>query len=183
MLVVAIEDASNKSNAEKVIRNFEEFVSPRLSSFRKGIIHTDLNGHNIILKQDPTGSAYHVAGFIDFNDSIQTCIVFELGVSLAHIMRDMLRPAVTDTVELVGPLVSGYNSVLPLTPDELDSLYHIVLARSVFLAINAERVCRTDPANTAHVISSISKSWAFVHAMLSIPSILYNLENASRKAD
>lgn len=165
-----IEDVNNRRNAEKVVKSFEEFISPKLPSFRRGIIHADLTGTNVVVARGISSDAYHVAGVIDFNDSIRTCIVFELGTSLTHIMRDhIVEGAATDTVELVGPLVSGYYNSLPLTQDELDSLYYIVLARCVFLAINSERVCRTDPENTAHVVSSINRNWNFLRHMLSIP--------------
>lgn len=172
-LLSSIKDTKNRSNAEKVISGFEEYVSPRLPSFRRGIIHADLNGDNIIVSRDSVNSeVYHVCGFIDFNDSIFTCIVFELGISLAHIMRENLSASAADnnaiiaTLKLVAPLISGYNSVLSLTDDELDALYYIVLARLVFLAVNSERVHAADPENTAHILPSVTKNWNFINHML-----------------
>ena len=177
----SIHDVSNRGNAEKIFKGFEEFVSPRLPSFRRGIIHADLNGTNIIVARDTADhDEYRVNGFIDFNDSIFSCIIFELSICLAHIMRNHLASATVadsatqpltliDTLNLTGPLISGYNSILPLTYEELDSLYYIILARLLFIAINSERVHRADPENTMHIVTSISDSWNFINHMLCIP--------------
>lgn len=161
----------NRENAKKVINTFEEIVSPRLPFFRRSVIHSDVNSENVIVRQG-TGEdqAYQVAGFIDFNDCILTCTIFELGVSLAHLMRDILVPASPiETVELVGPLLRGYSSVIPLTEAEFDSLLHIMLARSVMVAVYSEHTHIADPVNTEHIVTSISKFWTFIKCMLSLP--------------
>ena len=85
-------------------------------------------------------------------------------------MRDILVPASPiETVELVGPLLRGYSSVIPLTEAEFDSLLHIMLARSVMVAVYSEHTHIADPVNTEHIVTSISKFWTFIKCMLSLP--------------
>lgn len=161
-----IKDSSNKLNAEKVIKAYEDHVVPKIPLLRKGIIHYDMNGKNIILQGHPP-DGYEVSGFIDFNDCSNTCIIFELGISLAHMMIENLHPVTCSSViEFVGPLIGAYTSVMPLKKEELACLYHVVLARCVLLAINSARVFEAEPWNTC-LLSYISKSWMFVEYLLS----------------
>lgn len=165
-------DPHNKANAEKVIKAFEDHVIPKLSSFRTGTIHADVNGLNIIIRRPPGDDQYHVVGFIDFANSIHTCIIFELGISIAHIMRDNIDHVGTiiKAVELAGPLIGSYNHVLPLTADEFDSLYYLVLARCVFLAVLGAQNQKEEPSN-AVFSSHNALSWRVVDELLTTPKL------------
>ncbi len=124
-------------------------MSPKIPFLRRSIIHGDLNGFNIIVDKNESGDAYHLAGIIDFNDCTKTCTVFDLAVCIAGLMESNLKPLhCSSVIEFVGPIISGYNSVLPLTQDELDSLYYLVLARSLQIVVNGERDFKLEPWNT-----------------------------------
>ena len=163
-----IDDLSYKHNAKRIFDAFEKYVSPRIPSFKRGIIHGDFNGLNIILKDKlPTEDSYHVAGFIDFNDCINTCTIFELGVSLAYIMQENMKPVnCSSPVEFVGPYISAYNTVLPLSTDELDCLYYLVLARCCQTALNGTLSFKVEPWNT-YLLTTPHKSWLLIEELLS----------------
>lgn len=165
-----LDDASQVANGEKIFKAFEEHVSPRIPSFKRGIIHGDLNGLNIVLKRRPhTDDGYHVAGFIDFNDCVKTCVVFELGISLAYIMLDNPTPVhCSNVVEFVGPLIGAYNNILPLTAEELDSLYYLVLARCCQTALNGLRSHKVEPTNS-YLLTTPRKSWVLIDQLLNTP--------------
>lgn len=165
-----LDDPTQIANGEKVFKAFEEHVSPRIPSLRKGIIHGDLNGLNIVVKQKlPTEDAYHVTGFIDFNDCVETCVIFELGITLAYIMLDNPTPVhCSNAMEFVGPLIAAYNKVLPLTADELDSLYYLVLARCCQSALNGLRSHKVDPSNL-YLLTTPRKSWVVIDQLLNTP--------------
>ena len=158
------------SNGEKIFEAFEKHVTPKIPSFRRGIIHGDLNGLNIVLRDRlHTDDEYHVAGFIDFNDAIRTCIIFELGISLAYIMQENLQPAFcSNAIEFVCPLIAAYNSVLPLSADELDSLYYLILARCCQTALNGIRAHKVEPWNS-YLLTTPQKSWVLVDHLLKTP--------------
>ena len=164
-----LDSLSQIANAEKIFKAFEERVCPMIPSFKRGIIHGDLNGQNIVLKQTAADSAYHVAAFIDFNDAIETCVIFELGISLAYIMLENLTPVhCSSVVEFVGPLIGAYNSVLPLTAEELDCLYYLVLARCCQTALNGLRSHKVEPSNT-YLLTTPHKSWMLIDQLLNTP--------------
>lgn len=162
-----LDDSNHISNGEKIFKAFKDHVSPNIPSFKRGIIHGDLNGLNIVLKEkQPTDDTYHVAGFIDFNDCIKTCTIFELGISLAYIMLDNL--ACYDVVEFVGPLIGAYNDVMPLSTEEFECLYYLVLARCCQTALNGIRAHKVEPWNS-YLLTTPHKSWLLIDQLLSTP--------------
>lgn len=159
----------HKSEVEKVIKMFEEVVTPRLPSLRKSIVHYDVNGMNTVVENKlPTDKTYLFKSFIDFGDSIKTCTIFDLAICLCYMMVFNLKPVTcSNSVELVGPIISGYNSVLPLSEDELDCLYYLVLARCCIAGVNGEICYKAEPWND-YVLMSAGKSWLLVDELLAI---------------
>lgn len=165
-----LENPHQVANGEKIFKAFEEHVTPRIPYFKRGVIHGDLNGLNIVLKDKlPTDDSYHVAGFIDFNDSVKTCIIFELGISLAYIMQENLHPVTcSSAIELVGPMIKAYNNILPLSAEELDCLYYLVLARCCQTALNGIRAHKVEPWNS-YLLTTPQKSWVLIDQLLNTP--------------
>ena len=165
-----LEDPKQVENGEKIFQAFEEHVTPRIPSFKRGVIHGDLNGLNIVLQDKlPADEGYHVAGFIDFNDAVKTCVIFELGISLAYIMQENLHPVTcSSVVEFVGPMIRAYNSVFPLSAQELDCLYYLVLARCCQTALNGIRAHKVEPWNS-YLLTTPQKSWVLIQQLLNTP--------------
>lgn len=162
-----IDDPTNRRNAEKIFESFKYFVVPNIPKFKKGVIHGDLNGLNIILKGDHLmEDSYHLAGMIDFNDCVETCTIFDLGISLPYIMFENLNPiGCSNSVEFVGPLIAGYNDVMPLSAEELDSLYYLVLARCCQTALNGTRSFKIEPWN-GYLLTTPQKAWILIDRLL-----------------
>ena len=161
-----IDDPVRKSNAETVFKNFEECVVPKLASFEKTVIHGDFNGQNIILNKKLPTDTYHVAGVIDWSDSCKSCTIFDLGICLAYLMVENLKPVhCCSVVEFVGPLIGGYHRILPLSADEFDSLYHLVLARCVQSAVMGTHNFKAEPWNT-YLLLTPEKAWSLVEILL-----------------
>ena len=103
-----------------VMRLFEENIKPILTSVKKGVIHVDLNGQNIIVQQ--SGSNAEIVGLIDFMDCVHSYYLFKLAILVAHTM------SIENQLELVAPVIKGYLDVFPLGQEELQCLYYAVLA-------------------------------------------------------
>ena len=88
---------------------FERNVFPKIPNFKKGVIHGDANGLNIIVQKDNYGD-YQVVGLIDFGDCISSCYVFDLGILLAYVMTENLGlENGVSPIEFVSPVLCGYN--------------------------------------------------------------------------
>ena len=68
-------------------------------------------------------------------------------------------------VEFFGPIISGYNSVLPLSCEEKGCLYYLVQARCTLVALVAEERCRLEPWND-YVRGMIEKNWRLLQNLL-----------------
>ena len=143
---------------------FQQNVVPRMPSLQKGIIHGDFNGLNIIVRKN-SSDAYNLVGVIDFNDCTKTCTVFDLGICLAYLMlENMDSPSV---VEFVGPVIRGYHSILPVSTDEFDCLFYIVLGRCIQSAVNGEHSFKAEPWNQ-YILTTPRKAWKLVDMLLDI---------------
>ena len=157
------DDPSKKTIAEAVFKAFKEQIAPKIPSFNKSIIHGDFNGLNIVLSK----KLDHIAGVIDFGDCSKSCTIFDLGISLFYLMVENMDPVhCSSPVEFVGPVIQGYSNILPLSADEFDCLYYIVLTRSVQSALLGMNCFRSEPWNK-YLLTTIDKGWAIADMLLS----------------
>lgn len=165
-----LDDSKKRGVAETVIQMFEENVAPKIPFFEKGFIHGDFNGLNIIVKQD-SAESYKLSGLIDFNDSIKSCRIFDLGICLAYMMLENMKPSTSpNVVDFVGPIIQGYHSVVSFNADEFDSLYYLVLARCIQSAVNGERFFKAEPWNL-YILTTPEKAWRLVDVLLNTTKV------------
>nr|XP_046246629.1 hydroxylysine kinase-like [Scatophagus argus] len=108
---------------QAVIESYNSHVQPKISSFKKGIIHGDLNDLNIIVT--PVDSGRHeVSAILDFSLLMTDCYVFELATAIAYLMLENPNP-----LDVGGALLAGWESIMVLSDDERDSLFLLVLGR------------------------------------------------------
>lgn len=107
-----------------VISDFETLVLPRIPTMSHGVLHYDACSRNIVVQKDKNND-FHVAGIFDFTDCIHCPHVFELAI----LISDMLSVWESDPVLNVASVISGYIHSLPLSQDDLQCLYTIVMAR------------------------------------------------------
>jgi Ser/Thr protein kinase RdoA (MazF antagonist) len=169
-----VDDPDRKSKAEVIFKYFDDYVVPKIPCFGKGIIHGDCNGLNIILDKKHNNSLYEVAGVIDFGECIASPTVFDLGTCLPYIMMENMNPYhCSNAIEFVGPLIQGYDSVLPLNSDEFDSLYYLVLARCIQTAVLGAHCFKAEPWNT-YLLTTPEKAWTLVDLLLSTSKEVVN---------
>ena len=167
-------DPDQRSKAEIIYKAYEENVIPKISTFKKGVIHGDPNGLNLILKEAIDEDAFQFSGYIDFSDCTKTCSVFDLGICMAYMMTENLNPVTCSGVlEFVSPLIQGYNSVLPLNQNEVDALYYLVLARCCHSAVNGVVQFKAEPWNT-YLLTTPEKAWKVIDKLLGTPKEYVN---------
>ena len=159
------DNSEERKTAENILDDFEKHVYPKLSIFKKGIIYGDANGLNIIVRKDSVGD-YQMAGMIDFGDCVNSCYIFDLGILLAYLMLENLElQNGMSPVEFVGPILRGYTDAFPLSREELDCLYYIVMARCCQSALNGTYSFKQEPWNT-YLLTTPTKCWKVIHLML-----------------
>ncbi len=162
-----LDDPKKQEMVEKCLTGFENYVLPKISTFKKGIIYNDASGQNIILQKVASKDEYKVVGMIDFDETVYSSYVFDLSTSLAYIMMENLSPAgYPGPVEFIAPLVNGFTSVFPLSSEEKQSLYYLTLARCCLSAVFGELSFKAEPWNE-YMLTTPRKSWKLIDLLLS----------------
>ena len=158
-----VEDEKKREMAHTVMAAYEANVLPRLPSMKKGIIHGDVNGLNIILQK--AGEEYEMAGLIDFGDTVCSYYLFELAIMLADEMMTVIGQC--DPVEFVAPMLHGYLDAFPLSGNELNCLYYAVVARLATIAVKGEYNSSMDTFNShiSYAIPLATKTMEMLLAM------------------
>jgi len=105
---------------DAVAMRLREDLQPRLGSLRRSAIHNDANDHNVLVSDD----GRRVTGLLDFGDMVHSVTAQEAAVACAYAMFGAQDPA-----GVIGRVVAGFDATCPLTPDELDALPSLILAR------------------------------------------------------
>jgi 4-aminobutyrate aminotransferase-like enzyme/Ser/Thr protein kinase RdoA (MazF antagonist) len=148
--VDAVSDPGQRADVDEVMSWFDT-VAPLLDDLPRGVAHQDLNDSNVLVDRDPSGRQA-ISGVLDLGDALYTMRVAELAVATGYALvrkDDPLRVA-----ELV---VAGFNSVAPLTDDELATVFPLAAAR---LAMNAVTwTQRTAVSHNTHGTKRMRHTW------------------------
>jgi 4-aminobutyrate aminotransferase-like enzyme/Ser/Thr protein kinase RdoA (MazF antagonist) len=110
-----------------------------------GVNHADVTLTNVLVSD---GS---VTGVIDLGDIHHTANVCDLAVTVTSVIRNTAAEQAADTWQLLRAVVTGYQRHRLLTPDEVDVLGDLMLARlALSRAISARRVVLHED-NTAYI--------------------------------
>ncbi|MBC8475549.1 MAG: aminotransferase class III-fold pyridoxal phosphate-dependent enzyme [Bacteroidetes bacterium] len=151
-----IPNAQERSIVEYFYQQFETQVLPRISAFRRQIIHGDYNEGNVLVKND------RVVGAIDFGDVTYAPLVYELGIALVYSCYDKEQP-----LEWIASTLKGYNAIIPVEEKEVEILYYVMAARLSVSVCRSAHSRKTDPDN-AHALNSEKHSWRLLKNLLRI---------------
>lgn len=155
-----IGDAGRRALAEEALAGFEQHARPRLPGLRRQPIHNDLNIHNVLVGAQDSD---RIAGILDFGDMVKAPLINDLAVACAYQLG-----VEGDTLADVLPFVAAYHAVLPLTADEIDLLFDLMLARlTMVVAISGWRA-RCHPENAAYLMRNNAASWSRLAGCLRI---------------
>ena len=105
-----------------IVERFEAEVLPVLPRMPQQVVHNDFHPGNLLVD---SASDTYVSGILDFGDVVHTARVADLGVALAYL------PMGSSPSENALPFLDGFESVVPLLPEERALLPHLVAARLV----------------------------------------------------
>jgi len=100
----------------------------RTAALPSAVQHGDLTLTNLLADRGPVveGAAIAVVDFGDMNHSADVC---DLAIALNSVLRNTSEARAEGTWALARAVIDGYQSIRPLSPDEIDVLGELVLAR------------------------------------------------------
>ncbi|CAN9500973.1 unnamed protein product [Ophioblennius macclurei] len=134
--------------ATSILHQYKTSVEPQRSKFRKCMNHGDFNDLNVLVEPDGAGD-HKITGIIDFGDMHAGCYIHELAIAVMYMMTEHPNP-----IEVGGPVLAGWESVLPLNEAEKDCLYILVLARFCQSMVLARHAVSLHPENKEYLMIS-----------------------------
>jgi 4-aminobutyrate aminotransferase-like enzyme/Ser/Thr protein kinase RdoA (MazF antagonist) len=151
--------------AERV-REAAEAAGGALDPFRDRlpmqVIHGDLTDDNMIATIDGDGRRRPV-GLIDFGDLTESWAIAELAV----LCSSLLTYTDADLTTLL-PAITAFDRVRPISDDELEALWPMVVLRAAALMVSGQHQARIDPGN-GYAADNLAREWRIFHQATSVP--------------
>lgn len=147
----AVKSPLDRQLVHDVIQSFQREVLPITDRLEQGVIHGDLNGHNIIVSPD----GEDIIAVIDFGDSHRTCRIFELAIVLCYMI---LQAA---DVGMGRHVVEGYEKLRKLTDLEKKILKVSVCGRMCQSLVMGAYSHLHDPDNQ-YLLSTQKTGWTLL---------------------
>ncbi|KAM7387955.1 hypothetical protein PAMP_024159 [Pampus punctatissimus] len=136
---------------KSIIHQYKTSVVPNYSSCRKCINHGDFNDLNVLVQPDES-DGYKISGILDFGDMNSGYYIHDLAITIMYMMIEHPNP-----IEVGGPILAGWESVLPLNEVEKDCLYVLVLSRFCQSLVFARCAVILQPENAEYLMISSRK--------------------------
>eukprot|EP00048_Salpingoeca_helianthica_P019023 m.243934 g.243934 ORF g.243934 m.243934 type:complete len:361 (+) comp28921_c0_seq1:35-1117(+) len=159
LFLPCVTDPARAALATKVLDLFEATAASVLPGLRQSVIHSDANDHNILVSPDGN----HVAGIIDFGDSLHTALVCELAITTAYAVLDQ-----PDVLSVAQCVIESYTEVLPLFREEQSLLHTLTASRLCQSVIMSAYSFSCNPTNTYLLVTS-APGWQALQTLFDMP--------------
>lgn len=147
------------------LERFERSTAPWLDDLRSGVIHNDINDHNVLTGDLAITDGWperHVTGLIDLGDAMNGWVVTDLAIAIAYAILGC-----DDVLEVSLSITAGYNQVLPLEKAEISALFGLIALRlALSVAISAEQSAE-EPDNDYLTVSG-TPAWVALARLAAI---------------
>ncbi|MDT4840063.1 Homoserine kinase [compost metagenome] len=144
-------DPERRSWMEGYLETFVQEVKPLFSHMRKQVVHNDLNSDNALVQpNDPD----QIAAILDFGDMVRTPLVNDVVVAAAYALGES-----DSLLDAPRAFLEGYQSVTPLTAEELDVFYDLLMVRMVLRLTLTEWRASRFPENRDYILRNTRRSW------------------------
>ena len=161
--LVAVSDQDRRALLARHLDRFERETAPRLKRLRAQVIHGDANDWNVFVD---AASGARIAALIDFGDSMHTALVGELAIAAAYAILDAPAP-----LSVAAALASGYHAEMPLTEEEADCLYDLIVMRLV-TSVTMSAARQEKVGDNPYLAISEKPAWATLERLAGIEPII-----------
>jgi hydroxylysine kinase len=143
-LLAELPDDVVRRSAETALDRYEVDAAARFAAFDDQVIHNDLNPHNVLF--DPVIRG-RLTGIIDFGDILRAPRLHEIATACAYRVNAGPDP-LWGTIQFL----SGYQTIFPLTDDEIELLPVMISARMAMSLLIGGWRARREPENASYVL-------------------------------
>ena len=147
--------------ARTAARAAAETLGPFADGLPVQVVHGDLTVDNVIATGDGDGRPRPV-GLIDFGDLTRSWAIAELAVTCASLLPRAGDPSV------LLPAIRAFDEVRPITDDELNALWPLVVLRAASLMVSGRHQASIDRANR-YAAGNLDREWQIFEAATAVP--------------
>jgi len=162
--ISAVKDENRKALASEIINEFTQKVKPVENQLEAGIIHGDLNEQNILVKQQEGEDEYSIHTVLDFGDSQQSCLVYELAIVIMY----MMAQCSCEPNKAGGYVIAGYLDHRDLPVKEKQLLRICVAARYAQSLVMGAYSYQQDPGNE-YLLITTKNGWNLLEKFWKVP--------------
>ncbi|RUS86309.1 hypothetical protein EGW08_005894 [Elysia chlorotica] len=156
-VLFVVKDEKIKQICKDVISSFETQVLQKRNTFRKALIHGDLNEHNLLIDTDSSSnSGFRISGLLDFQDSTLSYPLYDIAICICYML--MTGKSEVPQEDLPGYMLAGYNSIVELPPAEKPALRACIAGRMVMSLVYGAYTYHLDPTNE-YVLDTAKFGW------------------------
>ncbi|XP_029430933.1 hydroxylysine kinase isoform X2 [Rhinatrema bivittatum] len=164
----AVNEERPQEAVKQVIQQFKDSLLPKLSQFRKCVNHGDLNDLNILVETrndcllNPCNK-YRISGILDFDDMSYGYYVFEVAIAIMYMMIES-----PDPLPVGGYVLAGFESILPLTPEEKDAVFTLVTCRFSQSLVMGKYSVTLQPENESYLMTTAKTGLKLLLKMIDV---------------
>ncbi|MCQ9618144.1 phosphotransferase [Paenalcaligenes niemegkensis] len=144
-MLSAVKHSSVYEDLLDFMTQFERVTQPALCGLPHQVIHNDLSPSNMLSCDD----GLRVAGILDFGDLVYAPRIAEIAVAASYQMGEAAKP-----LDVLGHMLEGYASIVPLSASERRYVMDLVLARLVQRMVITSWRASQFPCNSAYILRS-----------------------------
>ncbi|AUZ58564.1 Aminotransferase [Pseudomonas sp. XWY-1] len=146
---------------EEALERYVSHAKPVLAGLRRQVVHNDLNSDNALVDpQDPS----RVAALLDFGDMVRTALVNDVVVAVAYALGDGEQ-----LLEAPRAFIEGYQSVTPLSDDELAIFHDLLMVRMALRLTLTEWRASRFPENRDYILRNTPRTWTQFEQLRTMP--------------
>jgi len=147
------------------LEQFERSTAPLLDDLRTGVIHNDINDHNVLASDLAVSDGWperHVTGLIDVGDALHGWVVADLAIAIAYAILGS-----SDVIGASRTITAGCHEVLPLEEAEIAALFGLISLRLALSVANSAEQSAAEPDNDYLTVSE-KPAWLALERLLGI---------------
>lgn len=155
-----VENRDDVAHIQRIMSWYDS-VRPALATLPHSVVHQDLNDANVLADTDETGTL-HISGIVDVGDAMFSVRATEVAIAAGYAMvrKD-------DPLAAAAEVVAGFQSVLPLTAEELAVVYPLAAARLCMNAVTWNR--RVAESESEYGRTRMRHTWPTIRRLAQIP--------------
>jgi 4-aminobutyrate aminotransferase-like enzyme/Ser/Thr protein kinase RdoA (MazF antagonist) len=140
-LVAHVDDPAQRDRLVTAADGAWSRIAPLIDELPRQAVHLDLTDANVVAARTG-GTAAPADGIIDFGDLSDSWAVSELAITLSSVLG---HPGSTPSSILPG--VKAFHAIRPLSTDEADALWPLLVLRTAVLIVSGAQQTVVDPDN------------------------------------